>query len=59
MIQNVNKYHIYEILSADGNTIKTSSREYSWEQMCDRFAIDEKGNHLVKGFQRHILKEDE
>lgn len=46
-------------LDLDGNTIKTSSREYSWEQMCDRFAIDEKGNHLVKGFQRHILKEDE
>lgn len=46
-------------LDLDGNTIITSSREYSWEQMCDRFAIDEKGNHLVKGFQRHILKEDE
>lgn len=46
-------------LDWDGNTVATSSKEYSVEQMHDRFAIDEKGNHLVKGFQRHILKEDE
>ncbi|MDY2831431.1 MAG: DUF262 domain-containing HNH endonuclease family protein [Sodaliphilus pleomorphus] len=33
MIQNVNKYHIYEILSADGNfyyTIPKYQREYTW-----------------------------
>lgn len=46
-------------LDWDGNTVATSSKEYSVEQMHDRFAIDEKGDHLVKGFQRHILKEDE
>lgn len=33
MIQNVNKYHIYEILSSDGNfyyTIPKYQREYTW-----------------------------
>lgn len=33
MIQNVNKYHIYEIFSADGNfyyTIPKYQREYTW-----------------------------
>lgn len=33
MIQSVNKYHIYEILSADGNfyyTIPEYQREYTW-----------------------------
>lgn len=33
MIQNVNKYHIYEILLADGNfyyTIPKYQREYAW-----------------------------
>lgn len=46
-------------LDWDGNTVATSSKEYSVEQMHDRFAIDADGNHLVKGFQRHILDEDE
>ena len=45
-------------LDLDGDTVKSSSREYNWEQMCDRFAVDAEGNHLVKGFQRHILDED-
>ena len=33
MIQSVNKYHIYEILSSDGNfyyTIPKYQREYTW-----------------------------
>lgn len=33
MIQSVNKYHIYEVLSADGNfyyTIPKYQREYTW-----------------------------
>lgn len=45
-------------LDLDGNTVATSSQEYSSEQMHDRFAVDAKGYHLVKGFQRHILDED-
>lgn len=44
-------------LDWDGNTVKSSSQEYSVEQMCYRFVIDAKGYHLVKGFQRHILDE--
>lgn len=46
MIQSVNKYHIYEVLSADGNfyyTIPKYQREYTWsyrewEALC-RFNI--------------------
>lgn len=45
-------------LDLDGNTVATSSKEYSSEQMYDSFTIDTKGYHLVKGFQRHILDED-
>lgn len=33
MIQSVNKYHIYELLSADGSfyyTIPKYQREYTW-----------------------------
>ena len=47
-----------QLLDWNGDTISTSKKEYSYEQMVKRFAIDADGYHLVKGFQRHIIDED-
>ena len=42
-----------EKLDWNGNNIGKSKKEYSYDQMIKRFAIDADGNHLVKGFQYH------
>ena len=42
-----------EQLDWNGNTISKSKKEYSYEQMVKRYAFDERGFHLVKGFQCH------